>query len=727
MPHRIKNRPIYFIILLFMGIALANPNDKKSISLNDIQSGTLVQKGEEPGQYYELPRLDTKVDLAIDGLVVSATVDQMFVNNSSEPIEAIYVFPLPDKAAVYDMVMIVNDRLIQSHVKERKAAKKTYEKAKKAGKRASLTEQERPNIFTNSVANILPNDTLIIRLNYVDYLDYSAGVFTLRFPMVVGPRYTPGEFSISRKGSGRVHDTEEVLDASRITPPVMKKTGNTISVNVSLNTGMSLDRVWSPTHAIEINNTGKGTRDISFDKGKEVPNRDFVLSYSLKNKDHPNTALFTSKMGDDNYFMLMTVPPAKGTKKVMPKEVIYILDISGSMGGASILQAKKALYQAIYNLNEGFGNKGDYFNIIVFNNNFKSLFDKPVAATQNTKKEAISFIFNLNAEGSTEALPALLFGMNQAGTSEGVPTIFFITDGDVGNETALIRNIHYSLGNTRLFSIGIGAVPNSYLLRKVSKYGRGTYTFINSVSEVESKIETLLEKVDNPILTDLAFEYEGNPDLYPNPIQDLYHDEPLILFGKVHQPSSREHATLKGNMSDGPVQFPLTLDWSHAASSPAIPTLWARSKISDLMDEYHLGDKSKKVEILDLAVNHHILTKFTSFVAVEQQIVNPLSELLTLAVPTDLPHGWVYDAVFGSPKSAPTATYASNGRSNNRFANMIKPVSYTANGSASLKSQPLASMTLPQTGTRYPLIFLIGLIFLVLGFGTHLFMKRMDH
>ena len=727
MPHRIKNRPIYFIILLFMGIALANPNDKKSISLKDIQTGTLVQKGEEPGQYYELPRLDTKVDLAIDGLVVSATVDQMFVNNSSEPIEAIYVFPLPDKAAVYDMVMIVNDRLIQSHVKERKAAKKTYEKAKKAGKRASLTEQERPNIFTNSVANILPNDTLIIRLNYVDYLDYSAGVFTLRFPMVVGPRYTPGEFSISRKGSGRVHDTEEVLDASRITPPVMKKTGNTISVNVSLNTGMSLDRVWSPTHAIEINNTGKGTRDISFDKGKEVPNRDFVLSYSLKNKDHPNTALFTSKMGDDNYFMLMTVPPAKGTKKVMPKEVIYILDISGSMGGASILQAKKALYQAIYNLNEGFGNKGDYFNIIVFNNNFKSLFDKPVAATQNTKKEAISFIFNLNAEGSTEALPALLFGMNQAGTSEGVPTIFFITDGDVGNETALIRNIHYSLGNTRLFSIGIGAVPNSYLLRKVSKYGRGTYTFINSVSEVESKIETLLEKVDNPILTDLAFEYEGNPDLYPNPIQDLYHDEPLILFGKVHQPSSREHATLKGNMSDGPVQFPLTLDWSHAASSPAIPTLWARSKISDLMDEYHLGDKSKKDEILDLAVNHHILTKFTSFVAVEQQIVNPLSELLTVAVPTDLPHGWVYDAVFGSPKSAPTATYASNGRSNNRFANMIKPVSYTANGSASLKSQPLASMTLPQTGTRYPLIFLIGLIFLVLGFGTHLFMKRMGH
>ena len=727
MPHSIKNRPIYFIILLFMGIALANPNDKKSISLNDIQSGTLVQKGEEPGQYYALPRLDTKVDLAIDGLVVSATVDQMFVNNSSEPIEAIYVFPLPDKAAVYDMVMIVNDRLIQSHVKEKKAAKKTYEKAKKAGKRASLTEQERPNIFTNSVANILPNDTLIIRLNYVDYLDYSGGVFTLRFPLVVGPRYIPGEFSISRKGSGRVHDTEEVLDASRITPPVMKKTGNTIAINVSLNTGMSLDRVWSPTHAIEINNTGKGSRDISFEKGKEVPNRDFVLSYSLKNKDKPNTALFTSKMGDDNYFMLMTVPPAKGTKKVMPKEVIYILDISGSMQGVSIRQAKEALYQAIYNLNEGFENKGDYFNIIVFNNYFKSLYDKPVAATQNTKKEAISFIFNLKAEGSTEALPALLYGMNQAGTSEGVPTIFFITDGDVGNETALIRNIHYSLGNTRLFSIGIGAVPNSHLLRKVSKYGRGTYTFINSVSEVEAKIEALLEKIDNPVLTDLEFEYAGNPDLYPNPIQDLYHDEPLILFGKVHQPPSREHATLKGNMSDGPVQFPLTLDWSHAASSPAIPTLWARSKISGLMDEYHLGDKSKKDEILDLAVNHHILTKFTSFVAVEQQIVNPLSELLTVAVPTDLPHGWVYDAVFGSPKSAPTATYASNGRSNNRFANMIKPVSYTANGSASYRPQPISTMTLPQTGTRYPLIFLIGLIFLVLGFGTHIFMKRVHH
>lgn len=708
------------LLLVFITTAFANPNDKKPVKINEINTGTLLQKGDEPGNFYELPRLDTNVKLKIDGIVVSATVDQMFLNNSNKPIEAVYVFPLPDKAAVYDMQMQVNDRFIQSVVKERKEAKKAYERAKSEGKRASLTEQERPNVFTNSVANILPGDTIVVRLRFVDYLEYSSGEFKLRFPMVVGPRYIPGEHAVDFSGNGWSFDTEEVLDGSRITPPVRKKTGNTISLKVDLNAGFALGKVWSPTHSLNINNRGTGLRTITFDKKKEVPNRDFVLSFSLLNPDKPNSALFTSKVGNDKYFMSMTIPPVEGSYTPLPKEVIYILDISGSMEGESIRQAKQAISQAI----RGLGSE-DYFNVIIFNDYYSPFFEKPMAATQKMKNKAFEYIIRIEANGGTEALPALLFGMKQIGVSNAFPMIFFITDGVVGNEEAIIRNVNYSIGDTRLFSIGIGSAPNSYLLRKISKYGRGSFTYINSVEDVDQKIETLLKKIDLPVLSDLQFSYGGAHDLYPNPIQDLYHDEPLILFGKVHYSSSMEHATLKGNMSDGPVEFPLTLDWSHANTSPAIPTLWARSKITGLMDEYQLGDNSKRKEIIDLAVDHHILTKFTSFLAIENRVVNPMSELISLAIPTDLPHGWDYDAVFGPPSGGVLpVTYASRSGGGGPYASMPKPASYKPGASTSSDPQTFATISLPQTGTKFPLFILIGFTFITVGVIVIFLLKR---
>ena len=678
------------ISLIFITAVFPKPGDKKLVSFNAIHTGTLLQKSDDPDKFYELPRLDTNIGLKVDGMVVSATVDQMFVNNSSAPIEAIYVFPLPDKAAVYDIQMLVNDRLIQSHIQEKKAAKQTYEKAKSEGKRASLTEQERPNVFTNSVANILPGDTIIIRLKYVDYLEYSDGIFNLRFPMVVGPRYIPGNHPIGYNGKGWAFDTEQVLDGSRITPPVLEKTGNKISLKVDLNAGLELGEVWSPTHTLDIKNRGLGSRIIFLNKKHEVPNRDFVLSFRLLNADSANTALFTSRAGDDRYFMLMTVPPNEGEYERLPKEVIYILDISGSMSGVSIRQAKKAISQAIRALNSD-----DYFNVIAFNDEYDSIFPGPLPATIKSKDKALRYIAYLDAQGGTEAQSALLAGMRQSGVSNAISMIFFITDGDVGNEDALIQNVNYSLNDARLFCIGIGSAPNSYLLRKVSKYGRGTFTYINSIEDVDQKIEGLLERIEKPILTDLEFFLKDDHDIYPNPIQDLYHDEPLVLFGRIHHTPSREHATLKGKMSDGTVEFPLSLDWGQASSAPAIPTLWARAKISELMDEYHLGNKTKKNEIIDLAIEHHLMTKFTSFVSVENQIVNPRSDLLAVAIPTDLPHGWNYDAIFGSPKIIP-ATFATNGNNGVQLASA-------------------RTITLPQTGTNYPLIFLLGLLLLVIG------------
>jgi hypothetical protein len=273
-----------WIFLIQFTFCLAD-SQSPLFKLNDVETGMLLVADDRKGYYYEIPKLKTDVKIKIDGMIASATVDQMFTNDGDIPIEAIYVFPLPEEAAVYEMQMLVGNRLIESEVKEKAEAKKIYTKAKKEGKRASLAEQQRPNIFTNSVANIMPGDTLIVRLKYVDYVRYDNGIFSLRFPSVVGPRYIPGEIVTGYSGSGWSYDTDQVEDASRITPPILPpgaETVNSVSLTVELNAGLEIESVQSITHAVDLEKTGTGRRIISLSKGVDIPNRDFMLEYSIK-------------------------------------------------------------------------------------------------------------------------------------------------------------------------------------------------------------------------------------------------------------------------------------------------------------------------------------------------------------------------------------------------------------------------------------------------------------
>jgi len=637
--------------LLLLSILFPYDTDNKveypKIKMNDIKEGSLLKKSESAGYYNIIPNLHTNVHIDVKGMVSNTTVDQVFTNDSSEPIEAIYVFPLPANAAVNNVTMIINDRLIKGTVQEKVKAKKIYEKAKKEGKRASLVEQERPNIFTNSISNIMPGDTIMVRIQYVNEIAYNKGIFSFRHPMVVAPRYITGDAITGYSGTGWAFDTDIVPDASKITPPINKpnqRSKNSISLSVNLDIGLDVEKISSPSHNIIIDKKIEGLYHVNLNKNKVLPNKDFILEYSIKKGKEPKAALFVDSNNGEDYFMLMAIPPDENFNEAnnMPKDMIFIIDVSGSMSGTSIEQAKSSLIYSINQLEEK-----DGFNIIPFQSTFTSLVSNTIQATPDNKKMAINYINALTAGGGTEAKPALKFAMDIPYDDNKIKMILFITDGSVGNSEELIQLTKKNLKNSRLFTIGIGSAPNSYLLEKISREGRGTFTYISNVSQISSKVEKLLKKVEAPVLTNIEFQLtDKNADIFPNPIPDLFMDEPLVVFGKVKNAKSIKAEFIgKNNNGYFKINLPINLDTSE--KYPSVSAIWARKKIDHYMDEWYLGEKNAKEDIIDIALEHNLISKFTSFVAVEHKIVNPNIFASTVPVPIDMPEGWNYDKVFG--------------------------------------------------------------------------------
>jgi Ca-activated chloride channel family protein len=657
------------------------------LKLDDIKEGALVRKIDGSDLYEMLPGLETRVQINIEGMVASTTVEQVFSNTSEEPIEAVYVFPLPQNAAVNDMKMLINDRLIQGVIKEKAEARETYEKAKAEGRRAGLTEQERPNIFTNTAANIMPGDTIIVRLQFIDKLTYEEGTFRLRFPMVVAPRFIPGYEIKGYSGSGWAYDTDIVPDASHITPPVVPpgmRSGSLLSLQVNINAGIPLSSINSISHDTRIIQINENAYRIDLKKNKVIPNKDFVLQYSIKSGKELKAALFTAEKEDDTYFMLMAVPPVNtGKDASIKKEIIFVLDISGSMSGASIKQAGAGLINAL-----GLLSQNDYFNIIAFNDRYETFAPFSVQASAAGIMSGINYVNSLNAGGGTQARPALEHALRMPHQPDALKMIVFLTDGSVGNEDQLIALVNRDIGNSRLFTVGIGSAPNGFLLEKVSRFGRGTFTFISTISEVQKKINELFAKIENPVLMDLKLDISQKAEIFPYPIADLFAGQPLIVFGKTDT-LSETSTKLSGRTPDGIFALNIPLDRNSATKEPAIPTLWARNKIAGLMDEYRLGDEKVKREIIDLAIHHKLITKFTSFVAVEHKIINPKGKARLSTIPVELPEGWEYEKVF--------------------------------------ENEGLVKLAyLPQTASDAPLIALAGFMLMITGVSLQLLVRKMN-
>ncbi len=649
------------LTVLAIGLAEASERHPSSYSTGDVDSGRMtlriISEQSQPAEV-DAPLLDTQVKMTINGMVASVTYVQTFHNPSNTWIEGRYLFPLPETAAIHAMTMRIGERLIVGDIKEKQAARDIYQKAKQAGQRTSLIEQQRPNMFTQRVANIGPGESIEVALSYRQTVGYQHGRFQLRLPLTITPRYIPGRTLTTATtdplitGDGKIpsrqsdtlgwgwsYNTDQVADADQITPPMISSKGhrngdprNPVSLDIDLDAGMPLANIDSPYHNIVIAKQGQ-RHHITLSQGREPMDRDFVLSWQPVARQTPKAALFRENVAGEEYLLLMVMPPAARSTEVLPREVTYIVDTSGSMAGTSIEQAKASLQLALSNLSDR-----DRFNIVAFNSGFHQYAPQSQPASAQLLQSARHYVTGLQAGGGTEMFAPLQAVLNTPASPGYLKQVIFITDGSVGNERALFQLIEQHLGSARLFMVGIGSAPNSFFMRKSAQFGRGSFTHIGDLGEVSEKMSNLFRQLEAPVLRDIQLQWPDavQAEVYPGRLPDLYHGQPLLLKAKVNKIASG-NLTLSGQTPTGVWQQSLALQpmaapfSSASASASGIASLWARDKIAALMDQLHTGTAEAEIkpQVLEIALAHKLMSRFSSFVAVEQTPARPSDSALT--------------------------------------------------------------------------------------------------
>ena len=643
-----------FAMLLAAGFYAAVAAGQTECSPTQVGQGSLIYRSPVSGKYEQVPLVHTDAVLDVRGLVAAATVTQRYVNAGSEAVEAMYVFPLPQDAGVYDLEIRIGNRVILSEIHERTEAKRIYEAAKSEGKRAALVEEERPNIFTASVANILPGDQIDVRMRYVEPLKWEGGKMRIVFPMVVGPRYVPGTQATGHQAGGWAADTDAVPDASRITPIVRhpeSRNGHDISVSVELDAGFHASTVQSISHDVVVRQTGDGRQRVELTNEATLPNKDFVLEVEQAGSREPQPGLFLSTGNDkgETQFLLAAYPPTLAPKERVPVEMLYMIDVSGSMMGTSIEQARGALLQALDRLTPN-----DRFGILAFSSGYQEFSRVTLVATAENLAAAREYVNGLRAGGGTEMLPALEHLMTKPQAPGTVRHIILLTDGDLGNEEQIFAAMRKDLGNARLYTVAIGSAPNAFLATKMAQFGRGTFTQISDIHEIEPQMTHLFSTIENPVLTDVKVTFEGIEvtDVYPERTPDLFVGQPLAIYGRIVKGRTGT-AVLTAREGSEVYEARIPVDLGKATFHPGITTMWARQRVEDLMDRWRERDENGQAEIraqiVEHAIRYHLVTKFTSLVAVEQVVANASGRQKTVSVPTELPAGWKMEGVFGAP------------------------------------------------------------------------------
>ncbi|MBT8129742.1 MAG: VWA domain-containing protein, partial [Gammaproteobacteria bacterium] len=426
--------------------------------------------------------LATDVSIHVSGMIARATVTQRFRNTSSDWAEGIYVFPLPDNAAVDHFRLHAGGRIFEGQIQDRANARQQYQSARNEGKRASLVEQQRANVFRTSLANIAPGEEISIEIEYQQTLDYKDGDYRLRFPMVVGPRYHAATLSVSPDNGDT--DVSTLLSDTK---------NNPVNLQVTLDAGVALEKLDSTYHAIDIRQTETYRYSIALSQGQAYADRDFELVWRPQLGHQPQAHVFSEEHNGHQYALLSILPPDLQSlgQILLPREVIFILDVSGSMSGTSIKQARASLIQALSRLKPE-----DRFNIIWFNDRTERMYPQAVPATREATIQASAVISSLSADGGTVMLPALTLALSEQPELSHVRQIVFLTDGNVDNERELFGLINRQLDENRLFTIGIGSAPNSYFMRKAAELGRGSFTYIGDLREVQPRIASLLTKLE---------------------------------------------------------------------------------------------------------------------------------------------------------------------------------------------------------------------------------------
>jgi Ca-activated chloride channel family protein len=651
-----------------------------------LQPSVLAAPGETPGSLGIVgkdgtiqgtcPLKHTEVRAGISGFLARVTVTQIFSNSATENIEAVYAFPLPQDAAVDDMTIQVGDRTVRGVIKRREEARAIYDQAKRTGHVAALLDQERPNIFTQSVANILPGEQVTVTISYVETLRYEAGSYEFVFPMVVGPRYIPGQ-ATGHQGGGWAPDTNRVPDASHITPWVAGKgtrAGHDISLELAVDAGVAIQELRSKTHDIDVDRKSPSRVTVRLRDEATIPNKDFILKYDVAGAQIADAILTTPAPGRSKpaggYFTMILQPPARLPESdIQPKELVFVLDTSGSMWGFPLEKAKEVISRALDGLYPG-----DTFNLITFSGDTHIVFPKPVYPTAENIRIAKQVLANRSGGGGTEMMKAIRAALMPSDSQDHVRVVCFLTDGYVGNDMEIVGEVQKH-PNARVFAFGIGTAVNRFLLDKMAEAGRGAVEYVTLADKAGEAADRFYERVRSPLLTDLYVDWGGLPvaDVYPQRLPDLFSGQPVIITGRYTQPASGT-VRLKGTRAGGPFSREIPVTFS-AGTPPfgALAGFWARRRIDDLMSQDWLGlqqgtMKSEiKEEITQLGLDYRLMTQFTSFVAVEDRIVTTDGKPQRVEVPVEMPEGVSRDGVFGNDKkemfaSRVSSTLPLNGR-----------------------------------------------------------------
>lgn len=655
---------IYHFIFMILVFSSYNVN---ASDFSALKQGSLMFRANSSSEFINSPLVKTDVDMTITGMIARVRVTQEFHNPSEEWVNGTYVFPLPENAAVDHLMLKIGARELEGQIHPKKKAKHIFQRAKRQGKKASLVEQERPNLFTNSVANIGPNEKIEVTLEYQQLVHYHQGEFSLRFPSTLTPRYIPGDSlsSIENTNSSTNDKTannilshsdvaivNQVPDAHRVTPQ-MKTSGdqdNLLDVKIDIDAGFAMSSISSTSHAISLSPITASRFDISLQQQVEA-DRDFLISWRRVDESMPFIGHFTQMYQGEEYGLMMLVPPTKTKSNVssIPREVLFMLDISGSMQGPSIEQAKSALILGMENLSPD-----DTFNIVAFNSQANAYWQSARRATPSNIINARQYIHRLQANGGTEMSAALSLALKSPREPEYAPysnetrlkQVIFITDGSVGNEEYLMQIINRKLGDKRLFTVGIGSAPNSYFMSEAAKTGKGTFTYINDINHVGQKMRNLFTQINHPVLSDIQLDLPPSVEVYPENIPDLYTGQPLLVTYKGStwgDPIMASGSLTKASWSTTFPPAMLNAAFRQYHREPAgLNVLWARSKIAQLSaSRRKASDKDTFNRVIEAtALEHHIVSELTSLVAVDVTPSRPQNYVARdAAIPNNMPFG----------------------------------------------------------------------------------------
>jgi Ca-activated chloride channel family protein len=598
---------------------------------------TIVDKTGSPAALCPLKGTAATADIA--GFGARVTVVQTFVNPSDQPIEAVYTFPLPHDAAVDRMRFKIGSRIIEGVIKRKEEARRIYEAAKNSGQAAALLDQERPNIFTQSVANIMPKAEIQVEISYIQLLKYEGGQFEFTYPMVVGPRFL-----------GNASDPDKI--APPITPEGTRS-GATIELTVNLHAGARIESLGSVLHAVSINREGEDAAVIKLSRKDEIPNRDFILRYRTAT-DSVKSALLTSfDPQKGGFFSLVLLPPKiPAATQIAPREMIFVMDQSGSQSGFPIDKSKELTLKLIKTMRPN-----DTFNVFGFNNTTRALFQTPQHVTADTLAKAETFVKAMQAGGGTQLLEGLNAALLPPQDPERLRIVVFNTDGFVGDEPQILDSIQKNRAKTRIFTFGIGNGVNRYLIDAMSREGRGDSEVVTLAESADGAVERFAQRMRSPVLTDINVKFDGvePTEVYPRYIPDVFSDRPIVVYGRYENPS-QGRVTLTGRVGGRPWNQTLDVRLPSDPGSSSIMSLWARSKIDDLTTRAYLQMQNQELaqvhgtvpnQITDTALEFGLMSQYTSFVAVEPRIVNVGGRQHTVRVPVEMADGVRYETTVG--------------------------------------------------------------------------------